>query len=103
MTKPSRASPHKLASVSVPLFWPMIAAAQLAEQGVGLYYARNLEFLAEEEKLNHLLKPALATPNRAIHGLPHPDGNLAGDRTMDHQFHVTKKIGATKICRHNIG
>jgi len=49
MTKPSRASPHKLASVSVPLFWPMIAAAQLAEQGVDLYYARNLEFLAEEE------------------------------------------------------
>ena len=81
MTKPSRASPHKLASVSVPLFWPMIAAAQLAEQGVDLYYARNLEFLAEEEKLNHLLKPALATPNRAIHGLPR-DKNLPAQHRL---------------------
>ena len=65
MVKPSRLSPHKLAGVSVPLLWPMIAAAQLAEQGVELY-ARNLKFLSEEEKLDHGLRPRLATANRVM-------------------------------------
>ena len=65
MVKPSRPSPHRLAGVSVPLFWPMTAAAQLAEQGVELY-ARNLKFLSEEEKIDHGLRPKLATANRIM-------------------------------------
>ncbi|WP_425127073.1 alpha/beta fold hydrolase [Burkholderia diffusa] len=43
----------------------MTAAAQLVEQGVELY-AKNLAFLAEEEKLNHELKPRLATNNHVM-------------------------------------
>jgi poly(3-hydroxyalkanoate) synthetase len=65
MAKPPRATPHKLAGIGVPLFWPMTAAAQLVEQGVELY-AKNLKFLAEEEKLDHGLKPRLATANRVM-------------------------------------
>jgi poly(3-hydroxybutyrate) depolymerase len=58
-------TPHKLAGISVPLFWPMTAAAQLVEEGVELY-AKNFAFLAEEEKLNYELKPRLATANRVM-------------------------------------
>jgi polyhydroxyalkanoate depolymerase len=65
MQKGSSTPPHKLASIGVPLFWPMTAAAQLVEQGVELF-AKNLAFLAEEERLNHELKPRLATTNRVI-------------------------------------
>jgi poly(3-hydroxybutyrate) depolymerase len=54
-----------LANVSVPLMWPMLAAAQLAEQGLGLY-ADNMKFLAEETKIHHELRPKLATPNRVL-------------------------------------
>lgn len=54
-----------LANVSVPLMWPMLAAAQLAEQGLGLY-ADNMKFLAEEAKIHHELRPKLATPNRVL-------------------------------------
>ncbi|ABO60150.1 MAG: alpha/beta fold hydrolase [Burkholderia contaminans] len=43
----------------------MTAAAQLVEQGVELY-AKNLAFLAEEEKLTYELKPRLATANRVL-------------------------------------
>ncbi len=65
MARPVHPSPHKLAGVSVPLFWPMTAAAQLVEQGVELY-AKNLKFLAEEEKIDHGLRPKLATENRVM-------------------------------------
>jgi hypothetical protein len=65
MAQPPRANSHKLVGISVPLFWPMTAAAQLVEQGVELY-AKNLKFLAEEEKLDHGLKPRLATANRVM-------------------------------------
>jgi len=43
----------------------MTAAAQLVEQGVELY-AKNLKFLAEEEKIDHGLRPKLATENRVM-------------------------------------
>jgi poly(3-hydroxyalkanoate) synthetase len=54
--------PHHLAALGVPLFWPMAAAAAMVEEGVELY-AKNLAFLAEEEKLHVELRPQLATPN----------------------------------------
>lgn len=51
-----------LASLSVPFLWPMTTAAALVGQGVELY-AKNLAFMAEEEKLHHEVKPELASPN----------------------------------------
>jgi poly(3-hydroxybutyrate) depolymerase len=54
---------HKLSGLAVPFLWPMAAASMLAEQGLELY-AKNLEFLGEEEKLAHDLKPKLASANR---------------------------------------
>jgi hypothetical protein len=38
-------------NLNVPLFWPMLAAAQLAEYGAELY-AKNLKFLEEEIKIS---------------------------------------------------
>jgi poly(3-hydroxybutyrate) depolymerase len=55
----------ELVNISVPLMWPMVAAARLAEQGLELY-ADNLKFLAEEEKIHHELLPRLATPNTVL-------------------------------------
>lgn len=49
----------------VPLFWPMLVGAQLAEQSLDLY-ARNLKFLSEEVKIHHQLRPELATSNRVL-------------------------------------
>ncbi len=54
-----------LAGLSVPFFWPMTAAAALVQEGVEVY-AKNLAFLAEEEKLHHEVKPHLASPNRIL-------------------------------------
>ncbi|WP_116138843.1 alpha/beta fold hydrolase [Trinickia diaoshuihuensis] len=54
--------PHHLAALGVPLFWPMAAACAMVEEGAALY-AKNLAFLAEEEKLHVELRPQLATPN----------------------------------------
>ena len=62
---PARAaasSPPRPTGVGVPLFWPMLAAAGLAEQGLDLY-ARNLKFVAEEAKIHHEARPRLATAN----------------------------------------
>ncbi|MGA8652214.1 MAG: alpha/beta fold hydrolase [Xanthobacteraceae bacterium] len=52
----------ELSLTSVPAFWPMAMAAQLAEQGVDLY-ARNLRFIEEEIKIRDDLRPNLATEN----------------------------------------
>jgi polyhydroxyalkanoate depolymerase len=52
-------------ALSVPFLWPMAAAAQIAERGLDLY-AKNLKFLAEEQKIRHDLRPKLATANRAM-------------------------------------
>ena len=54
-----------LKGVSVPLFWPMLAAAGMAEQGLELY-GRNLKFLAEEMRIHHEARPQLATPSSAM-------------------------------------
>ncbi|MGO8915549.1 MAG: alpha/beta fold hydrolase [Stellaceae bacterium] len=56
---------RELAGVSVPMMWPMLAAAQLTEDGLALY-AKNLKFVEEEIKLHHELRPRLATANRVM-------------------------------------
>src|SRR5438105_3508078 len=61
----ARTTSLPLAGVSVPLMWPMLAAAKLAEEGLELY-ARNLKFVREEIKIHHELRPKLATPNRVM-------------------------------------
>jgi poly(3-hydroxybutyrate) depolymerase len=43
----------------------MAAASAIAEQGLELY-ARNLKFVAEEQKIRHELIPKLATANRPV-------------------------------------
>ncbi len=60
--KLSTASPD-FALASVPAFWPMALAAQLAEVGEELY-ARNVKFIEEEIKIRAELRPKLATPNK---------------------------------------
>ncbi len=72
MTAPTRRDeratsphPHSLKGVSVPLFWPMAAAASLVEQGLELY-GKNLKFVAEEIKIHHEARPRVATPNRVM-------------------------------------
>ena len=57
--------PAQSAISALPLFWPLIAAAGMAEAGAELS-ARNLRFLAEDEKIHHGLKPVLATPNQPL-------------------------------------
>ncbi len=56
---------RELTGVNVPMFWPMLAAARMDEQGLELY-AKNLEFLSEETKIQQLQRPAPATANRAM-------------------------------------
>jgi poly(3-hydroxybutyrate) depolymerase len=65
MAQLSHVRTHDLRGVNVPLFWPMLAAARMVEQGLDLY-AKNLKFLAEEAKIHHDLRPALATQNRIM-------------------------------------
>ncbi|KUZ91360.1 esterase [Burkholderia ubonensis] len=50
---------------ALPIFWPMAAAAAMVEAGTELT-ARNLRFLAEEEKLHFEMHPALASANRPL-------------------------------------
>ncbi|HUD30992.1 MAG TPA: alpha/beta fold hydrolase [Novosphingobium sp.] len=49
-------------SASVPAFWPMSLALDMMKRGADAY-ERNLRFLAEDIRLHHDLRPALATPN----------------------------------------
>jgi poly(3-hydroxyalkanoate) synthetase len=56
---PSRA----LSLASVPAFWPMAMAANLATAGLDLY-AKNLKFVDEEIKIHDELRPELATENK---------------------------------------
>jgi poly(3-hydroxybutyrate) depolymerase len=65
MAHSDKIATRELTGVNVPLFWPMLVAAQMGEQGLELY-ARNLEFLSEEAKIQHLQRPAPATANRTI-------------------------------------
>ncbi|HEB3531057.1 alpha/beta hydrolase [Burkholderia cenocepacia] len=50
---------------ALPIFWPMAAATAMFAAGAEIA-ARNLRFLAEEEKLHFEAHPALASPNRPL-------------------------------------
>jgi poly(3-hydroxyalkanoate) synthetase len=65
MSQSSESSTSDLPHIDVPFFWPMAAAAQMTALGTELY-ARNLKFLAEEEKIHHEPRPAPATANRVL-------------------------------------
>lgn len=65
MTYSDKVATRELTEDNVPLFWPMLAAARMGEQGLELY-AKNLEFLSEEAKIQHLKRPAAATANRIM-------------------------------------
>ena len=57
MSVPAMPNP---AVLTVPAFWPLAAGAAMLEEGAELF-AKNLAFLGEEIKINHGLRPALAT------------------------------------------
>ena len=86
MNEPERKRPKAWPGISVPMMWPMAAAAQLAERGLDLY-AKNLKFIAEEQKIRHELRPKLATNNRVALGL----------RTMDFRDYSTGAAGIPTI------
>jgi poly(3-hydroxybutyrate) depolymerase len=65
MTKNEPARSNALAMLSVPFLWPMAGASAITAQGLQLY-ARNLKFVAEEQKIRHELIPKLATANRPM-------------------------------------
>ncbi len=65
MAQSTRIATRDLPGVNVPLFWPMLAAARMTEQGLELY-GKDLEFLAEEVKIHHELRPKPATANRVL-------------------------------------
>ena len=50
-------------SLSVPLLWPMLFSTAMIEEGMEVT-ANNIKFVNEEMKLEHDLKPVLATPNK---------------------------------------
>lgn len=62
---PVPVSAQETLGLSVPFLWPMMAAARMVEQGLDLY-AKNLAFVAEEQKIHHELRPELATSNRVM-------------------------------------
>ena len=49
-----------LPNLNVPFFWPVPLAADMAKQGLELV-ARNVKFMAEEDRLHGGVKPRLAT------------------------------------------
>jgi polyhydroxyalkanoate depolymerase len=51
-----------LVAMSVPVFWPMALAAEMASKELSLT-AKNFKFLEEELKLHGGIPPSLATPN----------------------------------------
>ncbi|MGK8777691.1 alpha/beta fold hydrolase [Burkholderia cenocepacia] len=60
----ARPAPAPAPAPALPMFWPM-AAMTMLQAGSGIA-ARNLRFLAEEEKLHFELHPALASPSRPL-------------------------------------
>jgi polyhydroxyalkanoate depolymerase len=65
MTKSRHHTGRNLSGVNVPLFWPMLAAAQMTEEGIELY-AKNFKFMNEEITTNHQQRPEPATANRPM-------------------------------------
>ncbi len=62
MSETRGAKTAEFAGVGVPAFWPVAMAAGLAEAGAEIF-AKNLEFVEEEIKINEGLRPKLATEN----------------------------------------
>ncbi|WP_298355189.1 hypothetical protein [Rhodoblastus sp.] len=62
MSKSQPRKPSEPSLMSVPAFWPIAMAAELAAQEMDLL-ARNLKFVEEEIKIDGGLRPRLATPN----------------------------------------
>ena len=62
MSKSQPRKPSEPSLMSVPAFWPIAMAAELAGQEMDLL-ARNLKFVEEEIKIDGGLRPRLATPN----------------------------------------
>lgn len=63
MSKRAAAAHSEFSKASVPAFWPIAMAAELAESGLSLF-ARNLEFVEEEIKIQDQARPEPATANR---------------------------------------
>ncbi|RQS72595.1 alpha/beta fold hydrolase [Burkholderia sp. Bp8963] len=63
--KSRESKPAAKPAPALPIFWPMAAVATMFEIGSEMT-ARNLRFLAEEEKLHFGLHPALASANRPL-------------------------------------
>ncbi|PQV50710.1 alpha/beta fold hydrolase [Paraburkholderia sp. BL21I4N1] len=57
--------PNPTYAFALPFFWPMAAAAAMLKTTADLS-ARNLAFLAEEEKIHFELRPALASQNQPL-------------------------------------
>jgi poly(3-hydroxybutyrate) depolymerase len=63
--QPKHRAHRKDRSPALPIFWPLAAASAMFEAGAALS-ARNLSFLAEEEKIHFELHPKLATANQPL-------------------------------------
>ncbi len=63
MSETRGAKTAEFAGVGVPAFWPVAMAAGLVEAGAEIF-AKNLEFVEEEIKINEGLRPKLATANK---------------------------------------
>jgi polyhydroxyalkanoate depolymerase len=65
MKKSASRTTKKIDEHSVPLFWPLAMAYAMEETELDLF-KKNLEFLAEAEKVDHGLKPRFATANTVM-------------------------------------
>jgi len=65
MNHPEHTAAAKIPVPALPIFWPFAAAAAMVEAGSEVS-ARNLRFLAEEEKLHFEMHPSLASSNRPL-------------------------------------
>ncbi len=63
MPKTTAKNPAAPSWMSVPAFWPMALATEMLKES-GDIYAKDVEFIEEEIKINGALRPALATPNK---------------------------------------
>ena len=61
MAETHRTGHSEFSQASVPAFWPMAMAADLAAQGMELY-AKNLKFVEEEIKIRHERRPGPPQP-----------------------------------------
>jgi polyhydroxyalkanoate depolymerase len=65
MEEASKGSGAQTPRQSVPLFWPLAAAAAMGQVEIELF-RKNLKFLMEANRLDHELKPRFATANTVL-------------------------------------